>query len=51
MNVSDQVVLPVASFRWPKRYGPAIAADLPTHSITPKALERSRVGNSSAVYG
>src|ERR687883_44490 len=39
-KVIDQVVLPVASFRWPKMYGPAIAAALPTPSIRPKALER-----------
>src|SRR5215212_6222675 len=51
MNVSDHVVLPVASFRFPKMYGPAIAAALPTPSITPKAVERNRVGNSSEVYG
>src|SRR6266498_1846362 len=50
-NEIDHVVLPVASLRWPKMYGPAIAAALPTPSIRPKALERSRVGNDSDVYG
>src|SRR3954468_24733400 len=51
MKVSDHVVLPVASFRLPKMYGPAIAAALPTPSIAPKAVESRRVGKSSEVYG
>src|SRR5581483_9268897 len=50
-NVSGQNVPPVASRRFPKRYGPAIAAALPTPSSIPNAEERSRVGKSSEVYG
>src|SRR5256885_1564661 len=51
MKVIDHVVPPVASLRFPKMYGPAIAAPLPTPSTSPNAVERTRVGKSSAVYG